>query len=99
MFNRPDYRENTEWSNIQDPAASIKHDGANYFLVMDKEGNPSFFSRRPSVKGGFPNRTSQLPHLTSKPLPQFANQVFNVELIHTGHSSSGKEDHPKLSGI
>ena len=99
MFSRANYKEDSSWSNIPDTAASVKHDGANYFMVFDRQGSPSFFSRRPSVKGGFPNRTSQLPHLTSKPLPQFANQVINIELIHTGHSSQGKEDHPRLSGI
>lgn len=101
MFPRAIYKENQEdWGDVKDPVAMPKYDGANYFLQVDSKGEFHFYSRRPSVKGGFPDRTSQLPHLTSKPLPQFAGQVFNVELIHTGHSfSDTKQDHPTVSGI
>ncbi len=99
MFPRATYKEKEDWENIPDPVGSLKRDGSNFFQVIDSEGKSRFFSRRPSVKGGFPERTSQLPHLTSKLLPQFANNVLNVELVHTGHSSLGKDNHPGVSGI
>jgi hypothetical protein len=100
MYLRPKYtEENKDWETIPDPVGSIKHDGANFFLVVGKDGGLRFFSRRQSVKGDFPERTSQLPHLTEKKLPDYAGNVYNVELVHTGHSSLGKEDHPALSGM
>jgi len=100
MYDRAKYKEDdTDLSKIQDPAASVKHDGANFFMVVGPQGNLRFFSRRKGVKGNFPERTAQLPQLTQTPLPQYAGNVYNVELVHTGHSSLGKEDHPKLSGI
>jgi hypothetical protein len=98
MFQRARYTEDN-WDKIKNPAASLKHDGASFFLTIGPLGESRYFSRRPSIKGGFPERTSQLPHLTSTLLPQLAGNVYNVELIHTGHASFGKEDHPKLSGI
>lgn len=100
MYPRATYNESKEWQGIKDPVGMPKYDGANYFLQIDNKGEFHFFSRRPSVKGGFPDRTSQLPHLTSKPVPQFSGQVFNIELIHTGHAfSDTKQDHPTLSSI
>lgn len=100
MFDRAKYKDdNQDWEKIPDPAASLKHDGANFFMVVGKDGSIRYFSRRKGVKGNFPERTAQLPQLTSKKLPQFAGNVYNIELVHTGHSSLGKEDHPKLSGI
>ena len=100
MFPRASYKENKDWENINNPVGMPKYDGANYYLQIDNAGNFHFFSRRPSIKGGFPDRTSQLPHLTDKSFPEFAGQVYNVELIHSGHSfSDTKQDHPAVSGI
>ena len=100
MYPRAKYLEDKEeWENLPDPVASVKHDGANFFMTVGEDGSLRYFSRRPSVKGGFPERTAQLPHLTDKKLPQYAGNVYNIELVHTGHSSGGREDHPKLSGI
>lgn len=100
MYPRAKYIEGKqEWEKLPDPVASVKHDGANFFMTIGPVGELRYFSRRRGVKGDFPERTSQLPHLTEKKLPQFAGNVYNVELVHTGHSPQGKEDHPKLSGI
>lgn len=101
MYDRAKYKADSvkNWSDIKDPVGTIKYDGANYFVRVEGDGSLRYFSRRPSVKGGFPERTEALPHLTSKKLPEFAGQVFNVELIHTGHSPSAKESHPVVSGI
>lgn len=101
MFQRAKYKSTRDvpWHSIQDPVATHKYDGGHDFLIIDGEGNQSYFSRRPSVKGGFPEHTHKIPHISSKKLPEFAGQVFSVELIHTGHSKSGVESHPKVSGI
>lgn len=101
MFDRAKYRSHSEidWRTLKDPVATVKYDGANYFLPVEADGSLRFFSRRESVKGGFPERTQQLPHLTNKKLPGFAGQVFNVELIHSGFSPYGKESHREVSGI
>jgi hypothetical protein len=99
MYPRAQYSDSSDWENIPNPAASEKHDGANFFAVVGDTGAIRYFSRRPSVRGGFPERTAQLPHLTKPLLKGIAGNVYNVELVHTGHSSRGKEDHPKLSGI
>lgn len=100
-YTRHKYKEvgNLDQIHIPDPVASQKHDGSHFFMAVDEEGNSRFYSRRPSIKGGYPDRTSQLPHLTAKKLPEFANHVFSVELIHTGTSPEGLENHPELSGI
>lgn len=84
-----------------DDVASIKYDGANFFVPFDSEGRPRFFSRRESVKPGvgYPDRTESLPHLADVRLPQLAGHLYNVELIHTGHSRSNIESHRQVSGI
>jgi hypothetical protein len=101
MFPRAKYRDDSEvtWQSFKSPSASLKRDGGSYYLTIDDKGNQRYFSRRPSVKGGYPERTSVLPHITSVKLPQFAGHVFNVELIHTGHDKATPESHPKVSGI
>jgi hypothetical protein len=101
VFDRATYRDDSEkdWTQIKDPVGMLKWDGANFFVPVEADGSLRFFSRRQSVKGGFPERTSQLPHLTQKKLPEFAGQVFNVELVHTGKTPFGKEAHGTLSGI
>lgn len=83
---------------MENPSGSIKYDGANYFLAYDQSGVPSFTSRRPSVSGEPIVRTAQVPQL-AKVLPQLAGQVFNVELIHTGHSVNNIEDPARVSGL
>lgn len=98
MFPRAKYKE-TPWHELPDPVALPKRDGAHFFLKIDHDGNQQYFSRRESVKGGFPERSAQLPHLATKKLPEFAGQVFSVELIHTGHNKDHPESHVALSGI
>lgn len=101
MFQRARYLhdDHTNWRTVENPAASIKYDGANFFLKVEQDGSLRYFSRRPSVRGGFPERTQQLPHLTETKLPQYAGNVYNVELIHTGHDKRNVESHPAVSGI
>ncbi len=83
---------------MADPVGSIKYDGANFFLQYDEKGNPSFISRRPSVTGEQIDRTEKLPHL-AKAIPEEAGNVYNVELIHTGHDPKARESHPMVSGL
>lgn len=102
MYDRAKYKapsDKIDWRTIPDPVGMVKWDGANFFMPVESDGSLKFFSRRESVKGGFPERTSQLPHLTGNKLPQFAGNVYNVELIHTGHDPDAVESHRATSGI
>lgn len=100
MYERHKYSDDlSKMDKLQNPVATKKWDGANYFMAIDSEGKPSFVSRRESVKGGYPDRTSKVPHLADIRLPEFKNHVFNVELIHTGNSKDNQESHPTVSGI
>lgn len=102
MFERNKYKDAGENAVFTDDhVASIKYDGANYFVPIDSQGRPRFFSRRESVKPGvgYPDRTESLPHLASARLPQYAGNVYNVELIHTGHDRANQESHRQVSGI
>jgi hypothetical protein len=101
MYERAKYKDSgkLDYRDIPDPVATLKRDGAHFFLQIDNEGNQRYYSRRPSVKGGHPERSAQIPHLSEKKLPQFAGQVFSVELIHTGHLKETPESHTAASGI
>jgi hypothetical protein len=99
MFPRHKYTDDIKLEDIKDPVGSPKLDGAMYFAVFDKQGRPQFYSRRPSVKGGYPNRTPALPHLATITLPEYAGAVVGLELIHTGRDKSQVESHPNVSGI
>ena len=101
MFERPKYKEPGKggWEELENPAGTYKYDGASYFLVVQEDGSLKYISRRPSVRGGFPDRTESLPQLTAKKLPELSGRVYNVELIHTGHDPYAKESHPAVSGI
>jgi len=101
MFTRAKYKDSKklELSSIENPAAMIKYDGGNYFMQVQGDGSLKFFSRRESVKGDFPERSSKLPHFANVRIPEFAGNVVNVELIHTGHSKDNVESHPNVSGI
>lgn len=99
MYSRAKYKEGIDWKAFKDPVGSKKYDGAHYFLQIDTDGSPRFFSRRESVKGNFPERTEKLPHLTDIKLPHRAGEVYSVELIHTGHEKEAPESHPRVSGI
>ncbi len=101
MYERAKYKEGVSFDNLPDPIGSVKYDGAHYFMAIDQEGSPRFISRRPSVKGHFPDRTEKLPHLASTKFPALAGNVYAVELIHTGHSTGpdAMESHPAVSGI
>lgn len=100
MYQRAKYKEGVPLENLKDPAGSKKWDGAHFFMQLGETGSPSYISRRESVKGGFPDRTEKLPHLV-KSLPQFAGNIYSVELIHTGHNTGQDaiESHPAVSGI
>ena len=100
MYERHKYKEvSTSFLPEPDHVATLKRDGANYFVPVAEDGSLAFISRRESVRGGYPDRTASLPHLTAKKLPQYAGNVYNVELIHTGHTKNFPESHRQLSGI
>lgn len=84
---------------MKDPIGSVKHDGGNYFLVFDEKGVSSLISRKRSVTGDVINKAAQVPHISSKVIPELAGHVFNLELYHSGFSKSGTERHNVLSGI
>lgn len=101
MFERAKYKDkDSSWEMLENPVGSRKYDGAHFFLKFDSEGNPSFISRRQSVKGHYPDRTDKLPHLI-KALPEFKDTVHSVELIHTGFNPSkdAPDSHSEVSGI
>jgi len=99
-YERAKYKELPSFDGVENPVASVKKDGAHFVLSFDSEGNPSYVSRRESVTGTYPDRTIKLPHLVKK-IPQLANNVYSLELIHTGHNTGEDafESHPALSGI
>jgi len=103
VYPRRKYRDDPtgiDWQKLENPVATKKYDGASFFVPVEADGSLRFFSRRPSVKGGFPERTEQLPHLSSRKLPKsHAGTVLNVELIHTGKHHSLPESHRTVSGI
>jgi hypothetical protein len=101
MYARQKYVEQAAqaWQQIKDPVATKKYDGSHFFMEVQSDGSLKFYSRRMSVKGHYPERSSQLPHLTDKKLPHLAGHVYSVELIHTGKSKENKESHPAASGI
>jgi hypothetical protein len=105
MFTRQKYKETkdikTSWEDgIENPVGMIKLDGANYFLKFDDKGSPSYISRRQSVTGAWLDKTNRVPHLADFSLPEFANEIYNVELHHTGkHKHDDLESHPIASGI
>ena len=104
MFNRHKYVQISESDLVKhvgpDTIASLKHDGAAYFLKINEDGSANWISRRESVHGGFPDKTDRLPHLASIKFPKkFAGNVINVELIHTGNQDVEKDSHRVVSGI
>lgn len=101
MFTRHKYADNKNkpWYSLKNPVVSRKFDGAHFFLNVDRDGSLRFFSKRESVKGGFPERTEKLPHLTDKKLPQYAGHTYSVELVHTGKHKDSNESHPNVSGV
>lgn len=102
MFDRAKYVEPSDkksWQEIENPIGTIKYDGGSYFASVDSTGKLSFISRRPSVKGGFPNRTASVPHLTDKLIPEFAGTILNGEIIHSGFNKTNVEQHSVASGI
>ena len=99
MYERHKYKEGMGFEDFDEPVGTIKYDGAHFFLRINKDGSPSYISRRQSVKGHYPDRTAQLPHLSDFSLPKRAGNVYSVELIHTGHDRDAKESHNIVSGI
>lgn len=100
-YERAKYKETHDWESVPDPVGSLKRDGAAFFMQVDDEGKPHFYSRRPSVKGGFPDRTPSLPHLAALRFPDYKGNAFHVELIHTGPTFHDMiaDSHPVASGI
>lgn len=100
-FPRAKYKETNKWEDLKDPVGSVKRDGASFFMEFDSNGKPRFTSRRESVKGGYPDRTENLTELSKLRLPEYAGNVYHVELIHTGHdyAEDMAESHPTVSGI
>lgn len=101
-YTRHKYKEVKSVDEIpgdEDLATSVKYDGSHFYLAFDSKGKPRLFSRRQSVKGHYPERTEQLPHLTNVELPEHKGEVYSVELIHTGKDKNGAENHAHLSGI
>jgi hypothetical protein len=87
-----------DWTKLEHPVASKKWDGAHFILTVQPDASLTFHSRRESVKGGYPERSSQLPHL-AKQMPDYIGNQFAVELVHTGLAKSETESHPTVSGI
>jgi ATP-dependent DNA ligase len=100
-YSRAKYKDSSisDWKTLKSPVASIKYDGAHDYVIVEPDGQLRFFSRRESVKGGNPEHTLKIPHLTDKKLPQFAGNTYSVEVIHTGHNKQNVERHNVLSGI
>ena len=99
MYTRAKYQDSSTWDHIPNPVATPKYDGASYFIRIDPMGTPQFISRRESVKGGFPDKSDRLPHLSSIPVPQLAGEVYHVELHHSGPTKGTKVHHAVVSGI
>jgi hypothetical protein len=101
VFQRAKYLESSDkktWRALEDPIGTAKIDGANFFVQIDSKGKPHYISRRLSVKGTYPERTSALPHLDFT-VPELAGQVFNAEVFHSGFNKTQVESHPTISGI
>lgn len=99
MFPRAKYKEDLTLDDIKDAVGSKKYDGGMFFAIVKKNGALRFVSRRQSVKGHYPDRTSQLPQFHDIRLPEHAGAVIGLELIHTGHKKEAPESHPMVSGI
>jgi hypothetical protein len=101
MYPRVKYHSESErdWTQIKNPVASKKWDGASFFMEVQPDGSLKYFSRKKSVKGHYPERSAQLPHLSDVKLPQYSGNTYVVELVHTGHRKDATESHGKLSGI
>jgi len=99
MFARHKYRDDMTLDDFKDPVGSIKYDGGHYYVKFDNEGRPSFISRRQSVKGHYPDRSSSLPHLSQIQLPEYRNNIYSTELIHSGWDKGARESHSTVSGI
>lgn len=101
MFERHKYKDlpNNDWSTIKNPVITKKWDGASFFGIVQDDGSMRLYSRRRSVQGHFPDRTDQLPQLTKPKLKDFAGNVYNVELVHTGKTKTDIESHAAVSGI
>lgn len=104
MYQRHPYKQITESDLVHhigpDTVATEKHDGASFWLRINPDGSSNWISRRPSVHGGFPDKTDRLPHLAKIKFPKrYAGHIINVELIHTGNDFTAKDSHRTVSGI
>lgn len=101
MYPRPIYKDKAlDLSTLTDNhVATLKKDGASFFVNINPDGTLTYISRRPSVKGGFPDRTASLPHLSDLKLSPYASTVLNVELHHTGPTPHAVESSRQVAGI
>lgn len=104
MYQRHAYKQIAESDLVKhigpDTVASLKHDGASFFLVVNPDGSSNWISRRQGVAGNYPDKTDRLPHLAALRFPKkYAGNIINVELIHTGNTNSDKDSHRTVSGI
>lgn len=102
MFQRHKYKEPEHpdaWQAIENPIGMKKWDGGAYFMQVGPTGELKFLSRRPSVKGGYPDKTDRIPHISRAVLPQYAGNVYHVELVHTGLKKTNSESHAMASGL
>ena len=69
-------------------------------MTIDSEVKPRFVSRRPSVKGGYPDRTEKATPPSSIGFPTSLGTSYHTELVHTGHDteSSPADSHAAVSG-
>lgn len=101
MYPRPKYKQVSisDLPTHDRMVATYKYDGGNYHVPVAADGGLRFISRRESVRGGYPDKTDRLPHFLDIKIPQYAGNVYTVELIHTGHSKHNPESHSAVSGI
>jgi hypothetical protein len=101
MYPRHKYVEPNKlaWQDVKNPHATLKYDGGHYYLCVTSDGTLKYYSRRESVKGGYPERSEKIPHLADKKMPEYAGQTFAVELIHSGFKKGAKESHSAAGGI
>ena len=66
-----------------DHVGTVKYDGSAFFMAVQPNGSALYTSRRMGVKGNYPERSAQIPHLAHVQIPQYSGNVYHVELIHT----------------
>lgn len=91
--------QDVEELGVENPVGSVKYDGANYFLHLDRQGRPSYLSRKLSVRGEPIIRTDRVPHLADFELGPRGPRTYNLELYHSGKELGGPQKHSVATGI